>query len=360
MTEITTWPVENQGTLALRGDQADWTPAQRAALDQIGVGDAPTGDQQVFLHVAQRTGLDPFARQIYMISRWDPQAGKNKWTIQTGIDGYRVIAERRPQYGGQLGPQWCGDDGEWRDVWTSDKPPAASRVGVIRKDWEHPAWGVAHFWEFAATKKDGTLTHMWASKGRHQISKCAEAAALRKAFSQDFAGVYTDDEMDHLNNPVQRVVIDAEEPGGAPEPDWDALIAAHELRGDLTKLGVLWHEAKRLRPNDTDLKHRIEQAAKRIPAVVRDGEVVKPAPPPGITENQSKRLHAMLTEHGINRETKLALLTSLTGREITTSAELTEAEATNVTNWITGKAKEPIPLIETVIELIDRPAGDPR
>jgi phage recombination protein Bet len=340
-TDVAT--TQSPGVLALRGDQADWTPAQRAALSQIGIADAPPGDQQVFLHVAQRSGLDPFARQIYMISRWDWQSQQNKWTIQTGIDGYRVIAERRPQYGGQLGPQWCGDDGEWRDVWTSKTPPVAARVGVVRKDWDHPIWGVAHFAEFAATKKDGNLTQMWATKGRHQIAKCAEAAALRKAFPQDFVGVYMDDEMEHLDNPVPRVVIESERDDlSEPEPNWDALLAQYETDQDRNKLGDLWKLARGLRRNDTALHERIAQAGERVKrsstdkvtemtGTAAEGESSEASP-----EERKKHLRhvfALLREGGIgtdpaDRVSRLRIASRLLNRPtpLGTFDELTDAE----------------------------------
>jgi hypothetical protein len=50
--------------LAISSDQTWWNERQSAALAQIGVADAPQADQLVFLHYCQRTGLDPFARQI--------------------------------------------------------------------------------------------------------------------------------------------------------------------------------------------------------------------------------------------------------------------------------------------------------
>ena len=43
--------------------------------------------------VAVRSGLDPFARQIFAVKRNSGRGGQ-KMTIQTGIDGYRSIASR--------------------------------------------------------------------------------------------------------------------------------------------------------------------------------------------------------------------------------------------------------------------------
>lgn len=171
------------GSLALRPDQQQWDDHQRAALAQLGLANAPAGDLAVFLHVAQRTGLDPFSRQVYMIARG------GKYTIQTGIDGLRVIAARHAEYGGQIGPQWCGEDGQWREFWTGKTPPVAARVGVIRHGWSEPVWGVALFSEFNGGNQ------MWRDKPAHMLAKVSEAAALRKAFPHDLAGLVTDDEM---------------------------------------------------------------------------------------------------------------------------------------------------------------------
>jgi hypothetical protein len=70
------------------------------------VSGASEGDLQVFLHYAQRAGLDPFARQFYMIGRNDRQPGGKKWTIQASIDGLRIVAQRSGEYAGQVGPEW--------------------------------------------------------------------------------------------------------------------------------------------------------------------------------------------------------------------------------------------------------------
>ncbi len=89
---------------------------------------------QLFGEVCKRTGLNPFKREIYAILRRDGQTGRAKLTIHTGIDGFRTTAARTGHYRGQTAPEWCGEDGAWRDVWLSAKPPTAARVGVYRDD----------------------------------------------------------------------------------------------------------------------------------------------------------------------------------------------------------------------------------
>ncbi|MGO1563155.1 MAG: recombinase RecT [Actinomycetaceae bacterium] len=181
--------------LTIHEDQTFWTDRQQAALNQLGIR-AGNADLAVFFHQAVRTGLDPFARQIYMIER------QGKQTIQTGIDGFRLIARRATDAAratfGYEDTLWCGDDGQWRDVWTSSEPPAAAKVTVVRNGERFPA--VALFSEYAGRKRDGSLTGMWATKGALMLAKCAEALALRKAFPQDLSGLYTSDEMQQADH----------------------------------------------------------------------------------------------------------------------------------------------------------------
>ncbi len=164
---------------------------------------ATNNDLNLFSMVCCRTGLDPFSRQIYAVSRWDNMSQMNKWSYQTSVDGFRLIAERSGAYLGQTEALWCGSDGVWVDVWLKNEPPMASKVGVYKKGHKEPIYAVARFSSYAQTKKGGELTAMWRKMPDVMIAKCAECLALRKAFPNELSGLYTGEEMAQSENSEQ-------------------------------------------------------------------------------------------------------------------------------------------------------------
>lgn len=155
---------------------------------------------ELFAYQCKRTQLDPLLKQIVPIKRWNSVAQKEVMTIQTSIDGFRVIAERTGKYQGQTKVEWCGSDGVWKDVWVSDENPVAAKVGIYKEKFVEPLYAVAHFKEYAAYNSQGKLNYIWLTKGILMIAKCAKALALREAFPQDLSGLYTFEEMSKHDN----------------------------------------------------------------------------------------------------------------------------------------------------------------
>ncbi|MEM1415418.1 MAG: phage recombination protein Bet [Myxococcota bacterium] len=157
---------------------------------------APEAEIANFIEFCRTKGLDPFAKQIYAVSRRERNGDQwtTKWVYQIGIDGYRSIAHRTGRFDGMSPPEWCGPDGQWHEVWTEKAPPFAARVTVYLKGARHGFSAVAHFGEYVQRKRNGDANSMWARMPANQLLKCAEAAALRRAFPE-LQGTYTDDEM---------------------------------------------------------------------------------------------------------------------------------------------------------------------
>jgi phage recombination protein Bet len=159
--------------------------------------EATVDELKLFLYQAQRTGLDALSRQIYCIHRnvKTPTGWTKKMTIQTSIDGFRVIAERSGNYGGQSEPIFTEVDGKL----------VSCKVSVFRfhNDVRYEAAVAVAYWEeYCQRNNEGKPMGLWAKMPHTMLSKVAEALALRKAYPQDLSGLYTGDEMAQSNEEV--------------------------------------------------------------------------------------------------------------------------------------------------------------
>lgn len=198
---------------------------------------------QLFVQTANRTGLDPFARQIYAVKRWDSKERKEVMQIQISIDGMRLTAQRSGQYAGQLGPWWCDEEGNWQAIWPKSKGyPVAARVAVLRHDFKEPLYVVAHWDEYVPLTNEGKPQFMWHKMPALMLGKVSESLALRKAFPAELSGLYSPEEMAQASAPevagdpsvVDAEVVDEQHTARAEPPATQRQLSAlHTIGGKL-------------------------------------------------------------------------------------------------------------------------------
>lgn len=180
---------------------------------------ASDDELEIFRYQANRMGLDIIARQIHMVKRkaWDAATRTyiDKMSIQVGIDGYRIIADRTGNYAPGRANTY-----EYRE----EKLYSATAyvMKYVRGQWVEVS-AIAHYSEYVqmAGKDDNRRpTAMWTDKPHIMLGKCAEALALRRAFPAELSGVYTDEEMMQADNhtaPVDATWTPAPDPEPVPD-----------------------------------------------------------------------------------------------------------------------------------------------
>lgn len=159
---------------------------------------ASDSELKMFLYLAKKSGLDPFARQIHSVARWDQKLGVHVRTTQTGIDGYRLIAERTGKYAGNDDPVYKGE-GKFGN---GKAYPLEAKVTVYKiiEGIKCAFTATARWDEYFPGEKQG---FMWGKMPFLMLGKCAESLALRKAFPNELSGLYTDEEMEQAGNSNQ-------------------------------------------------------------------------------------------------------------------------------------------------------------
>lgn len=142
----------------------------------------PEDQLEIFLHVCKHTGLDPFLKQIYPVMR------KGQMTIQTGIDGYRLIAERTGRY----------SPGREATYLYNKEGGLVCATAYIKKMTQDGTWHEVSASAFFNEYNPG-VGPFWQKMPHVMIAKCAEVLALRKAFPAEMSGLRSDEEMEQAD-----------------------------------------------------------------------------------------------------------------------------------------------------------------
>ena len=187
---------QRQGPLAL-------FDRETVELIKRNVAKGATDDElKIFLHQAQKTGLDPLAKQIYF--RKQKTKTGDQMTIITGIDGYRLVADRTGLYAGNEDPVFDDEERPLKATVTVHK-----LIGGIRC----PFTASARWDQYYPGDAQG---FMWRKMPHLMLGKCAEALALRKAFPAELSGLYVREEMDQAGSDVVDTVVVENAPNDEP------------------------------------------------------------------------------------------------------------------------------------------------
>jgi phage recombination protein Bet len=175
------------------------------------------------LEYCKRRKLDVFKHPVHIVPIWNSQAPKANGqgfgamveTIWPGINELRTTAIRTGQYAGMdvptFGPiierhfegsiRTRGQGGDqWKKVEATVQFPEWCSITVYRVLGGNrvPFPGPRVFWleTYARIRNDCEVPNsMWEKRANGQLEKCAEAAALRRAFPEELGSDYSIDEI---------------------------------------------------------------------------------------------------------------------------------------------------------------------
>lgn len=190
--------------------------------------------------------LDPFKRPVHVVPIWDSQRGSYVESVWPGIGELRTTAFRTGNYAGSdaatFGPDVtevfkgrvkAGRDG-WKDVSVTVTFPEWCQMTVYRllSNGQRAAIpGPRVYWRetYAKQGKADVPNEMWAKRPRGQLEKCAEAAALRRAFPEEIGNELAAEEVAGQSmETLSGAVIDPDAPPPPARPQRGPVTTVHE------------------------------------------------------------------------------------------------------------------------------------
>jgi len=196
---------------------AHFNPQQLTIIKNTVARDTNQTEFDLFMEACKSYGLDPFRKQIHAVVYNKDREDKRKMTIIVSRDGLRVLASRCGDYRPASEPAQVVYDEAMRGP-TNPKGIVSATVKLWKQDrrgeW-FPVIGEAYWDEFAPVadewaydeakgkraptgKKTLDASGNWAKMPIVMITKCAESQALRAGWPETFGNIYSEEEMDRL------------------------------------------------------------------------------------------------------------------------------------------------------------------
>ena len=299
-----------------------YTPEERDTLRALGgLDEASDGDLHMLKVVSETAGLDPFAKQIYLVGRktktggyrGEPERWETKWTVQVGIDGFRAVTHRYAEQKRarvEIGrPIFYDAEGQQQKIWLKKwGHPEAVEVTVTVGD--SSATGMATWDEYVQTKRDGNPNQMWSTMGPTMLAKCAEAQAHRRVCPLT-AGMY---EPAEIRDEPRRVESTRE---AAP---------SRGVAGVRERLGI---EQSQQPPVDVTAD------------LVKEEPEKAPAAAPASAGERNDMLAILASVGHSTQDEVLGYVSEVLGRTVTGTKELTSDEVADVSQRVLAETEPP-------------------
>lgn len=158
------------------------TVAQNATDDEL----------QMFLSYCKAQNVSPLSKQIHFLKFGN--------TVNFVSSYHHMLGKVQSSgmYEGMTTALYCDESGKWSEIWTSQQPPLACKIGVYRHGYRDAQYTIKYYAEVAQN------TSNWKRQPLQMLRKCAIADALRLAFDDILQGIYIQEEMPetapHQNN----------------------------------------------------------------------------------------------------------------------------------------------------------------
>lgn len=196
------YPVRAQAAFGI--SPGDW----RALVDAIFPLAQTTESVELALSYCRARKLDIFKRPVHIVPIWSKEARRMVESVWPGIGELRTTAARTGEHGGY-------DEAVFGPTQTQTfKGVVGNGNDVVSKEVTFPAWcqmtayrmvqgqrvpfpGPKVQWleTYATMGKSDVPNEMWGNRPFGQLEKCAEAAALRRAFPEEIGSDYIPEEV---------------------------------------------------------------------------------------------------------------------------------------------------------------------